>query len=106
MKVALENFSHLCDGLKIAILGYMFELGPEAESEHQKIIELVESLNIDAVYLLGKIFYKMDIINPKIKKFISYEEFKEVFQNISIEKSTILIKASRGMALERILEEL
>jgi UDP-N-acetylmuramoyl-tripeptide--D-alanyl-D-alanine ligase len=106
MKVALESFSHLTDGSKIAILGDMFELGPEAESEHQKIVELVESINLDAVYLLGKIFYKMDIINPKIKKFISFEEFKEEFKNTSIENSTILIKASRGMALERILEEL
>ena len=81
-------------------------MGPEAESDHQKIVDLVESINLDAVYLLGKIFYKMDIINPKIKKFISFEEFKEEFKNTSIENSTILIKASRGMALERILEEL
>jgi len=106
MKVALENFSHLTDDSKIAILGDMFELGHEADSEHQKIVELAESLKIDAVYLLGKIFYKMDIFNPKIKKFISFEEFKEEFNNTPIENSTILIKASRGMALERILEEL
>ena len=106
MKVALENFSHLTDDSKIAILGDMFELGHEADSEHQKIVELAESLKIDAVYLLGKIFYKMDIINPKIKKFISFEEFKEEFNNTPIENSTILIKASRGMALERMIEEL
>ena len=106
MKVALENFSGLTDISKIAILGDMFELGPEAESEHQKIVEFIKGLNIDSVYLLGNIFYKLDIINPKIKKFTSFEEFKEELKNISIENSTILIKASRGMALERVLEEL
>jgi len=106
MKVALENFSDLTDVSKIAILGDMFELGPEAESEHQKIVEQVERSNIGAVYLLGNYFYNLDIINSKIKKFISFEEFKEKFKNTSIQNSTILIKASRGMALERILEEL
>ena len=106
MKVALENFSNLTDGSKIAILGDMFELGSEASAEHQKIVELVERLNIDAIYLLGENFYKTKSKNDKIKKFISFEGFKEVFENTLIEKSTILIKASRGMALERILEEL
>ena len=105
MKVALENLSDLTDNCKIAILGDMFELGVEAETEHQKIADLVQRLDITTIYLLGENFYKIKSNNEKIRKFISFEKFKEVFNSSLVENSTILIKASRGMALERLLED-
>lgn len=105
MKVALENLSDLTGSYKIAILGDMFELGVEAEAEHQKIADLAQKLDITTVYLLGKNFYKIKSNNEKISKFISFEKFKEVFNSSLVNNSTILIKASRGMALERLLED-
>ena len=105
MKVALENLSDLTDNCKIAILGDMFELGVEAETEHQKIADLVQRLDITTIYLLGENFYKIKSNNEKIRKFNSFEKFKEVFNSSLVENSTILIKASRGMALERLLED-
>lgn len=104
MQVALENLSGLTVKNKIAILGDMFELGNDAEKEHQIITNLISNLNIDTAYLIGENFYNTTINNDKIKSFKSFNDFKEYFKNLSIKNSTILIKASRGMALERIIE--
>ncbi len=104
MKVALESFSDLTDTPKIAILGDMFELENEAEIEHQNIANLASNLHIGSVYLLGENFQKVTISNDQIQIFSSFETFKEHFLELHTENSTLLIKASRGMALERILE--
>ena len=105
MKVAIENLSDLTDSKKIAILGDMFELGIEAEAEHQKIADLAQRLDITSIYLLGENFSKIKSDNEKLRKFNSFEKFKEVFDGSMVKNSTILIKASRGMALERLLED-
>ena len=102
MEVALDNLNKLSDNRKIAILGDMFELGNDAPSEHQNIADLVTKLNLDKIYLIGENFNKITSENDKIEKFSSFENFKLNFKEIS--NSTILIKGSRGMALERVLE--
>ncbi|WP_336070643.1 UDP-N-acetylmuramoyl-tripeptide--D-alanyl-D-alanine ligase [Mesoflavibacter sp. CH_XMU1404-2] len=102
MEVALDNLNKLSDNRKIAILGDMFELGNDAPSEHQNIADLVTKLNLDKIYLIGENFNKIYSKNDKIEIFSSFENFKLNFKEIS--NSTILIKGSRGMALERVLE--
>ena len=104
MQVALESFSGLTDTNKIAILGDMFELGTEAKTEHQKIINLLESLKIDKIYLLGNNFYTTKIKSNSIQSFKTFEDFKNFFSNEKLPNSTLLIKGSRGMALERVLD--
>ncbi len=104
MKVALENFSGLTDKTKIAILGDMFELGHEAEAEHQFIADLASNLDIHKVYLLGENFQKVSAINDSTQQFASFEAFKDYFSKQQTKNTTLLIKASRGMALERIVE--
>ena len=102
MKVALENFSGLKAENKIAVLGDMFELGKDAKEEHQKIADLAHGFNFGKVYLLGENFY--EVSNTRIEKYKSFEDFKDHLSTLDLENSTLLIKASRGMALERILE--
>lgn len=105
MKVALSNFSNLKESSnKIAFLGDMFELGNDAELEHQNIANLASQLNIDTIILVGENFFKTDNTSPKVKQFESFENLKNHFSLLSIKKSSLLIKGSRGMALERILD--
>ena len=103
MANALLNFVKIDGEHKIAILGDMFELGKEGSKEHKNIIVSLQSSNID-VYFVGKHFYKEKITNPKFKFFETFEEFADAFRHHHVEKATILIKGSRGMALERTLE--
>lgn len=102
MKVALENFSDLSGGPKIAFLGDMFELGETALAEHQNIADLATQLNLDTVYLLGENF---DMTDSSFIKFGNYEEVASKFKDIDIPANgKFLIKGSRGMALERLLD--
>lgn len=102
MKAALDNFSNLTDTNKIAFLGDMFELGESAAEEHQFITNYVASLNIDTIYLIGQNFGKTTSNHPKTIIYPTFEALKANFP--TLENSTLLIKGSRGMALERILE--
>lgn len=102
MKAALDNFSNLSNTKKIAFLGDMFELGESAEKEHQLISDYAASLNIDKVYLIGENFSKTIQNSEKITIHSTFDSLKAQFP--SVINSTLLIKGSRGMALERILE--
>ena len=103
MMAALKSFKNLKDNNKYLFLGDMFELGEESKAEHQVICDFVQN-NFDRnIILVGEHFYEVKG-NRSIKKFKSFEDLKIYLNDISIEKASILIKASRGMALERILD--
>lgn len=101
MDAALENFLKIESLNKILFLGDMFELGDSAEDEHQHIADLADKMNFTNVYLVGENFYKT---KTTYKKFESFESLSSYLKDITLKKSNILIKGSRGMALERILD--
>lgn len=103
MDAALTNFLQLDSPSKIAILGDMFELGEESLAEHKKIVESLKKATNIKVHFIGKDFYSNKVIENHLSFFESYANFSEHFQS-KILNSTILIKGSRGMALERTLE--
>ena len=104
MIAALENFKQVAGKNKILILGDMFELGSDAAAEHQNIVNFVSTNYMGKVFLVGENFYKTDIEAHHIHKFRTFEELKKEVLNQPPSEATILLKASRGMALERILE--
>ena len=104
MIAALENFKQSENKTKVLFLGDMFELGDASEHEHQTIVNYLKENNIGKVHLVGKNFFKTNIENTTFKKFETFEDLKKELQTIKISDSFILIKGSRGMALERILE--
>ena len=82
----------------------MFELGKEAKQEHQNITNLAASLNINQIIFVGENFYQSKVDSEKITQYKSFDTFKNDFDLSKIKNALILIKGSRGMALERILE--
>lgn len=102
MTAALENFHQLKAENKVVFLGDMFELGNDSKIEHQKIADLVSTYNFNEVYLIGKAFSTTSAKNAFI--YDSFETFKISNSKLNFSHSTILIKGSRGMALERILD--
>ena len=103
MKVALENLSQLTDKNKIAILGDMFEIGENSFAEHKIIVDMAQKIQLDYLVLIGEKFSEIKTSFVSTKQFKDFEDFKNNFNQNKITNTTILIKASRGMALERIL---
>lgn len=104
MMAALENFKQLEPEQKVLFLGDMFELGTSAETEHQYIVDYLSSNAIGKSFLIGKNFFKTNSNGSDITKFETFEELKSQLENHPINNSLMLIKGSRGMALERILD--
>lgn len=104
MMAALENFKQLNQSDKVLILGDMFELGASAETEHQHIVNYIEENDIGRTFLIGRNFFKTHSNGSDIKKFETFDDFKHKLKNQPLTNKFLLIKGSRGMALERTLE--
>ncbi|WP_271423989.1 UDP-N-acetylmuramoyl-tripeptide--D-alanyl-D-alanine ligase [Aequorivita sinensis] len=104
MMAALENFKQTKGDNKVIFLGDMFELGTDSEAEHQSIVNFLTENNFAKVFLTGSNFYKAKNSASHIKQFKTFDDLKEVIKTQELENATVLIKASRGMALERILD--
>lgn len=104
MKVAIENFVQLDSVNKILILGDMFELGQESAQEHKIIINLLLNEENIICYFIGKEFYANKIDKENFYFYETFEAFSNFLKETKIENSSLLIKGSRGMALERVLE--
>ncbi len=101
MAHALKSFYELEDDNKMVILGDMFELGKDSLKEHQNIVDLLSSYGFNNSILVGENFSKT---KTNLKTCKSFDELSEHLFSKKITKETLLIKGSRGMALERVLE--
>jgi UDP-N-acetylmuramoyl-tripeptide--D-alanyl-D-alanine ligase len=104
MSVAVSNFAQLVHPSKIMILGDMFELGEESAREHAALVQLVSQSNIPITYFVGQDFYAQQIPQSTMCFFPTYADFELFFSKLHLESALILIKGSRGMALERAVE--
>jgi len=99
-ELALENFSHADYKNKVAILGDMFELGVDAATEHQYIVNIAEKSDIDRCIFVGEHYFE----TSAEEKYKTTASLKEQLLKEPIQNSYILIKGSRGMTLERLLD--
>ncbi|MCP2026960.1 UDP-N-acetylmuramoyl-tripeptide--D-alanyl-D-alanine ligase [Flavobacterium sp. HSC-32F16] len=104
MAVAITNFLQLENQNKIMILGDMFELGNESHDEHKAIVESLSVQEKSKCYLIGKSFYENKIASENIHFYETFDAFADYLKTIQFKDNTILIKGSRGMALERTLD--
>lgn len=104
MAAALENFNNQKQQNKVAFLGDMFELGNESWHEHQAIVESLTNVKDATFYFIGLEFFKSKIDQDNFHFFATFDELKNHLKNFIFENSYILIKGSRGMALERVVD--
>ncbi len=105
MKSAIENFAASAHIKKIAILGDMLELGKNTDQEHEEILRLLEKMNFSAVYLVGPVFSRVN----KTKQYICFHDSDQArmwFADHPLTHTHILLKGSRGIKLENIIDKL
>ena len=100
MKAMLNSFADQQYKNKLCILGDMLELGGESNKEHLDIIKLTNQLELDCIFV-GEIFHSLTKNSFKNKR-----ELVKYIQENNIHKKTILLKGSRGIGLEQLIENL
>lgn len=104
MTSALESFAFVEHEDKLAILGDMFELGAESETEHQKIMNLIGFLNLPAI-CIGERFHQANPGNdPLVQSFTDKEEVRNYLMLNPPSNKLILLKGSRGIGLETLVD--
>jgi UDP-N-acetylmuramoyl-tripeptide--D-alanyl-D-alanine ligase len=103
MKAAIENFAKADGSEKILALGAMAELGGDSLKEHGNIIKEIDKYQWKDVILVGGDFMRVD---HTYRKFNSPQEAGEWLQNINPQYAFFLIKGSRSMQMEKLLDYL
>lgn len=105
MAVALENLDNSTDKPKAFILGDMFELGNEAENEHREIIRKAAAMDVHRQIFVGGEFYKLrDTVTTGAEFYRSTAEAFEHLRKNPLKGFLILVKGSRSMKLETLME--
>ena len=104
LEKAIQNLENIKHEKKIMILGDMFELGEETNIEHQKIIDQCLKSGVSNVFLVGKIFNAIN--NTNYTSFDNTGDLVNLLKTQAIEDAFILIKGSRGMKLEQLVDYL
>jgi len=99
---AIQNLSNINHSNKIMILGDMFELGQEQDKEHVNVINQSLNSGIKEVYFVGDIFNRLN--QTAYKSFKTTNELKQYFKRNQMKEAFVLIKGSRGMKLEQLLD--
>jgi UDP-N-acetylmuramoyl-tripeptide--D-alanyl-D-alanine ligase len=101
MKAAVENLADMKGNKKILLLGSMMELGMDSQTEHAELISLIDKYKWEAVVLVGKNFNEL---NHNYIKYDTSLQVKDWLQQQHFQNAQILIKGSRSMEMEKVLE--
>ena len=103
MEAAVINLKEVAGMEGLAILGAMKELGDHTAEEHQKLIETVEQLKLNATFI-GDEFCAFKGAYPAFKFFATTDEAYAYYKQNKISGRTVLLKGSRSMRLESLQE--
>ena len=106
MKEAIESLAAFDSDQKAVILGDMYELGDEKVSYHAAIGELLAKQDFDRAILCGELMRSAYEAFPGSIYFEKKEELVSYLQENPFSNTTLLIKASRGMGLETLMDVL
>jgi UDP-N-acetylmuramoyl-tripeptide--D-alanyl-D-alanine ligase len=106
MAAAIQNLAEMRAERKVLILGDMFELEEEAEKEHRALGKLILENEFNEVFLCGNLIKVAQAEFPPAKHFYDKNDLIAYLKSHPIERATILVKASRGIGLETVLDVL
>ena len=104
MEAAIKNMAEINATKKIIILGDMYELGEESEDEHRKLGAFLSTHKFDVVLLVGKMMKHALPSNPKAYYFLDKFSLQNWLYDNKFESAHFLLKGSRGMGLESLVE--
>ena len=104
MKVSIHSFLKFRDTKKTLILGDMHEIGKTSLIEHERILNSVKNNKDLKVFLVGKIFNQLKFNSGRIHFFNETNELIEYFKKNLITGHTILLKGSRKINLEKVIQ--
>jgi UDP-N-acetylmuramoyl-tripeptide--D-alanyl-D-alanine ligase len=107
MESAIDFCSDLeWEGKKIFVLGSMLELGAESALAHEKICSLAAKSGVDGIFLFGDEMVnagkRVDWKGISVQSYIEIDELSQALSRTVHAGDLVLIKGSRGMALERV----
>ena len=98
MTAMLHSFAKQNYENKLCILGDMLEMGNTSLQEHKAIIDLANELKLECIFI-GTEFAQ---VHKQV--YNSTDKFSEFLKEKPIKNKTILLKGSRGIALEKLVE--
>ncbi len=106
MEAAIRNLASMPAGRKVAIVGDMYELGDDSDSEHRSIGSLLSASGIDLSVVCGPNMAHAASAYPGAIHCPDRDSLIAWLKAHPIQHATILVKASRGMGLEKAIEAL
>ena len=108
MNYSLETFDKLYnDREKIVVLGDMLELGENEIEYHKQVLEKALSIRVDKIYIYGERMKKAQSFLENSNKIEHFQDKKRISEKIKkspLERKAVLLKGSRGMKMEEIIE--
>jgi len=104
MQAAIENLKAMQAPQKVAILGDMYELGEDSPQEHRAIGEQLASAGFTQTILCGELMKEAADAHAEAQYFTQKSELEAYLTEHPIQDSTVLLKASRGIALETLVD--
>lgn len=107
MRAAIKSFiADTSHSNKVLILGDMLELGKYSDKEHQEIVDIVSAYTSLKVYLVGANFINTKTESNHIALYESRDALEEFLQKEPLNEAYVLLKGSRGIALEKLIKYL
>ena len=106
-KAAIDVLSSFSQGARVLVLGDMGELGENALELHQEIGLYAREKNIDQVFCLGQ--YTAETAKTFGENAQHFVELEPLLENLKLKMNnnmTVLVKGSRSMRMERVIEAL
>jgi UDP-N-acetylmuramoyl-tripeptide--D-alanyl-D-alanine ligase len=105
MEEAIKELVRIRKGRIIAVLGDMLELGSYEEEAHRRLGKLMSGLSVDIFIAVGaRMAFAASEFSGSVYKLQNAIEAGKLLKEISREGDTVLIKGSRGMNMDKVLE--